>query len=559
MLTFSSDPQVAESQMQAVIFLMTTFGYIDGDFDQREKTFVRDRIRTLVKDRVEGAKISDTVLRLELVDKFTSHFHEVFEQVDARVADLMNEPVATGEDAHAFVHARLKQQCLELMQGFDKAGQEELLVAIDELLMADGEAHPAELQFRGELASFLEADLGVELVEEGPARSKIKLEKAIQPASGGAMHPFFDPFEHHYRPDLIDKQIAADLGLVDRACKLLDSERARGAGKLTGKRSFAELAGEPAFLDGHVYVLPPQPDRKYELLVIGDLHGCYSVLKAAILQSGFFDKVNAYRKDPTAHPEPHLILLGDYIDRGLFSLNGVLRGVLQLLVTAPEFVHVLRGNHEYYLEHEGKVYGGVQPSEAINTLKPYVPIDAFRRYIQLFEALPNSLSFGELFFVHGGIPKDRLVKERWKDLSSLNDPDIRFQMMWSDPSRADVIPADLQDKSSRFAFGRMQIRAFMQRLGASTMVRGHEKVTSGFHVNYDGDEGTLMTLFSSGGEDNADLPADSSYRSVTPMVLTIKHDISGTTFTPWAPDYRTYNDPARNGFFRAAPTIPLKT
>jgi hypothetical protein len=43
------------------------------------------------------------------------------------------------------------------------------------------------------------------------------------------------------------------------------------------------------------------------------------------------------------------------------------------------------------------------------------------------------------------------------------------------------------------------------------------------------------------------------------MVLTIKHDISGTTFTPWAPDYRTYNDPARNGFFRAAPTIPLKT
>src|SRR6478735_10177326 len=440
MLTFSADPQVAESQMQAVIFLMTTFGYIDGDFDQREKTFVRERIRALVQARVDGAKISETVLRLELVDKFTSHFHENFEQMDARVADLMNEPVATGEDPSAFVHARLKQQCLELMQTFDKAGQEALLAAIDELLMADGEAHPAELQFRGELASFLEADLGVEMINEGEARSKIKVEKVAQRPSAGALHPFFDPFEHHYHPDLIDKQLAADLGLVDKACKLLESERARGAGKLAGKRSFEELAGQPPFLDGHVYVLPPRPDRKYELLVIGDLHGCYSVRTAPILQSGFFDKVNAYRKDPAAHPEPHLILLGDYIDRGLFSLNGVLRGVLQLLVTAPEFVHVLRGNHEYYVELDGKVFGGVQPAEAINTLKPYVPMEAFRKYIELFETLPSSLSFGELFFVHGGIPKDRLVKERWTDLSALNDPDIRFQMMWSDPSTAEVIP-----------------------------------------------------------------------------------------------------------------------
>jgi hypothetical protein len=63
MLNFSNDAQVAESQMQAVIFMMTTFGYIDGDFDQREKEFVRDKIRTLVKSRVDGAKIGDVVVR----------------------------------------------------------------------------------------------------------------------------------------------------------------------------------------------------------------------------------------------------------------------------------------------------------------------------------------------------------------------------------------------------------------------------------------------------------------------------------------------------------------
>jgi hypothetical protein len=561
MLTFSSDPQVAESQMQAVIFLMTTFGYIDGDFDQREREFVRDRIRSLVKTRVDGAKITDTIVRGELVDKFTSHFQEVFEQIDARVRDLTNEPVAAGEDPSAFVHARLKQQCLELMQGFDKPGQEALMGAIDELLMADGEAHPAEVKFRGELAGFLEADLGLEIVEDNASpHEKVTIEAVVELPPAGAVHPFFEPFEHHYRPDVIEQQIEADLALIDRAMRTLEEQRAQGKGKLDGKKSFTELAGEEPFLDGHVYVVPPKPGKKYELLVLGDLHGCYSVLKAALLQSGFFDKVNAYRADPTL-PEPHLVLLGDYIDRGLFSLNGVLRTVLQLLVTAPEFVHVLRGNHEYYIEHEGKVYGGVQPAEAINTLKPYVEMGVFKKYIELFEALPNSLSFGSLFFVHGGIPKDRLVKERWKDLSSLNDPDIRFQMMWSDPSKADVIPADLQDKSSRFAFGKLQFRAFMQRIGARTLVRGHEKYNEGFNTTYDGEEGTLLTLFSSGGKDNDDLPADSSYRTVTPMALTIRYEPSegaGVTFTPWAPDYRAYNDPERNGFFKVPPEIPLR-
>src|SRR5262249_5753307 len=153
---------------------------------------------------------------------------------------------------------------------------------------------------------------------------------------------------------------------------------------------------------------------------------------------------------------------------------------------------------------------------------------------------------------------DRLVKERWKDLAALNDPDIRFQMMWSDPSKADVIPADLQDKSSRFAFGRLQFKAFLQRIGAKMLIRGHEKVNEGFHMSYDDEGARLVTLFSSGGSDNADLPETSSYRTVTPMALTIKHDGKGTTLSPWAPDFRAYNDPERNGFFKVPPEIPLR-
>jgi hypothetical protein len=300
----------------------------------------------------------------------------------------------------------------------------------------------------------------------------------------------------------------------------------------------------------------PKAGEPYELTVLGDLHGCYSILKATVLQSKFFERVEAWRRDPSSTPYPLLVLLGDYIDRGLFSINGVLRTVLQLFVTAPDHIVVLRGNHEYYVEVNGTMYGGVKPAEAINTLKPHLPIDVFRHYRSLFEEMPSVFLFDRILFVHGGIAKDRLLKERWKDLSSLNDPDIRFQMLWSDPSTADVIPADLQDQASRFAFGRMQFRAFMQRIGAHTMVRGHEKVLPGFTKAYDDDGGArVFTLFSAGGHDNADLPAGSTYREVTPMALTISHANGESKVTPWTPDWKSYNDPERNAFFKVPPEI----
>ena len=49
------------------------------------------------------------------------------------------------------------------------------------------------------------------------------------------------------------------------------------------------------FLDGHVYVHPAVPGKVYELTVLGDLHGCYSCLKSALLQADFFAKLEAWK------------------------------------------------------------------------------------------------------------------------------------------------------------------------------------------------------------------------------------------------------------------------
>ncbi|MBN2573672.1 MAG: serine/threonine protein phosphatase [Deltaproteobacteria bacterium] len=558
MLRFSDDPQVAEKQMHAVIFYLVTFGYIDGDFDRKEKDFIRDHVRRLVNHRVEtGAANLAPPARAALSETYTTRFLAVFDATDKQIEDMFTEAVTREEDIAQVVQTKLKVRCFEIFQDFDRNNQEQLMDAIDELVMADGEAHPAEIKFRSELAQLLEADLSVELVEEGLGDRPVVEAPAAMP-SHAELHPFFDQFEHDYAADrdTMNLQIAADRAAIARTLVVLDDWRRRGQGKLAGKRKVGEIAVQDAFLDGHIWACPARPGRRYELTVLGDLHGCYSCLKGAVMQARFFEKVRRFREDPAQHPEPKLVLLGDYIDRGIFSLNGVLRTALLLFCTAPEHVVILRGNHEYFVEFEGDVYGGVKPSEAIDSLKQRVSTDVFRDYMRLFEALPSVFIFDRTFFVHGGIPRDRTFKKHFADLASLNHPDLRFEMMWSDPSSADVVPVTLQAESARFAFGRLQAQRFLQRIGCHALVRGHQKIDEGLRLTYDDPNMLLLTLFSAGGDENHDLPARSNYRRVTPMALTLRHEDGRSRITPWEIDWAPYNDPQRNAFFRE-PCAPV--
>jgi hypothetical protein len=247
-----------------------------------------------------------------------------------------------------------------------------------------------------------------------------------------------------------------------------------------------------------------------------------------------------------------LVFLGDYIDRGRFSYNGILRTVMQLFLTVPEHVFILRGNHEYYLEYKGRIFSGVRPAEAIESLEGIAEQPMFAAYREMFEQMPTSLLFGQTLFAHAGIPRQDTLEEKWQDLSSLNDPDLRFQMLWSDPSEADVIPLEMQKANARFPFGYQQFKSFMANLGCTTMIRGHERVVQGFKQVYDDPDAMLFSLFSAGGRDNADLPADSNYREVTPMALTIRYKNGAAQYSPFVIDYARYNRPEHNAFVAAA-------
>src|SRR5215831_15595637 len=561
MIAFSQSPVVAEQQMSAIIYYMTTFGFIDGRFDVAEEVEIRRWIRALVEMRVDAMGIPSIDERLAVIEKQTSYFERIFVSVTGEIQALFDETVAQHEQPLDFVLARLRLRCFELFRAFDSKSQETLLFIVNRLLEADGVVHENERLFRDELVELLRDDVPGKRRPESPrpmGPPPLVVEAPRLMVASLSEHAFLQLGEEHYsrEPMRLAEQLMRDHGIMRQAVETWERQRAEGAGRLAGKKRADEITGEP-FLDEFVYGLPDD-GKDRELIVIGDLHGCYSCLKAALLQSDFFRKVAAYREDPDGNPEIKLIFLGDYVDRGRFSYDGILRTVLQLFVAMPEHVVVLRGNHEYYVDVGNRVAAGVAPAEAIATYAPYLPKQMFDAFRYLFERMPAMLFFGRILFVHAGIPRDETMAHKYRDLSSLNEYDLRFQMMWSDPANANWIPPELQRHNARFPFGRQQFRAFMERIGCHTLVRGHEKIEEGFRKVYEDGDLLLLNLFSAGGSGNADLPENASYRAVTPMAMTVRRVGGQTIITPWPIDWKTWNQPSLNGFLRKPPEIEFR-
>jgi hypothetical protein len=551
----SLESEIIEREMGAIIFYLTAFGYIDGDFDQREKDYIEQFIEKLVTYRARVAlKEATKELQKELATRWTKHFQEVFVEIDSSIQSHFTESVADGEDTKEFVNAKLKLRCYELFRQFHPDNQAKLLLLADELIHADGEIHPNEATFRKELEDLLASDQtpAPAASPETSSANEVMIDSVREIVPRVNNYDFFQEFERHYlaSPDEFEKQAKGDLTLIEKTIAQWNGQRQSGQGKLVDAQDVSEFAGQEPFLDRHIYVYPPNPKKDYELLVLGDLHGCYSCLKAALMQADFFAKVDAHHLNPDKVPAMKLVLLGDYIDRGRFSYNGILRTVMQLFLTVPDHVYILRGNHEYYVELNGRVYGGVRPAEAINSLEGIAKDEVFVAYKRLFEAMPNMMMFGKTLFVHAGIPRDDTLAAKWHGLDSLNDPEIRFQMLWSDPSEADYIPTELQKSNARFPFGQKQFKSFMARVGCNMMFRGHERVVEGFKKVYTDPDATLLNLFSAGGCNNADLPPTSNYREVTPMAVTMKCTQGVLKLTPFRIDWERYNRPEYNNFFK---------
>lgn len=558
-MSFSSDAAAADVEIRAVLFILLGLAYIDGTFDADEQDFIRDFADKVVERRAAEIFASDSASMGYAVPRWKAHYYQVIAGIDHEIKSHWTESVIEGESAAEFVAAKIRLRCFELIGRIADNNRAALLASVETLILADGQVHPREQRFRDDLVQlFRVSDRPRALPAPPLAPGALSLHNGatvLEPARPVSPrttdNDFFRAFEWRGGQDAaaVVRHAQADIDLMRRVENQLADLGAHGQGRLGGSATFTDFAGREPFLDGHVHVVPPRPGRAYELLVLGDLHGCYSCLKAALLQVDFFAKVEAFRADPVNQPEMMLVLLGDYIDRGRFSFEGVLRTAMRLFLAAPGHVFLLRGNHEHYFESGGQILSPVRPAEAIRSIIDVAPRELLSAYMRFFNVMPNVLAFGRTVFVHAGIPRQDTIAERLQTLAGLNHPEVRLQMVWSDPSDAAFVPIELQRANARFPFGRSQFRSFMNKIGCSLMIRGHERVVEGLRTVYEDPDAALLTLFSAGGPHNEDVPVSSNYREVAPMALTIRHKDGVSRLIPFPIAYERFNDPANNAFF----------
>src|SRR2546423_8252562 len=165
MAMFSSDPAVAKKQMLTVVFLLTAFGHMDGKFALSEKRFLQEKIAKLVEERVNASQM-DPLAKQVAIERTTQQFQKVAAKIDREIASLYTESVAEGESTEQFVYAKLALRSYELLKPFDDEARGFLFEIVDELISADGVAHPNEKRLREDIQRLLAEPIELLEIEE---------------------------------------------------------------------------------------------------------------------------------------------------------------------------------------------------------------------------------------------------------------------------------------------------------------------------------------------------------------------------------------------------------
>jgi hypothetical protein len=271
---------------------------------------------------------------------------------------------------------------------------------------------------------------------------------------------------------VFDYDVVDCINIMDKTTSIHNNHRSHGF--------FSDIG----MISGH-YVNFHLPEN---LVVVGDIHGDFFTLEKIMDRIDF----SSYLKNELNL----LIFLGDYIDRGKYSLE-VLLFLCNLKNSYPDNVFMLRGNHEAY---------------------NHFPFSSYDFYLKLLDKFDRStkllydnhiLPFFESLFLfceingfsiltHGGLPviENTNFFENYKvHLSSaLTNVPLLEEILWNDPRD---FPSDrtwsFSNRGLGKYFGIGITNTWLLNTGCKFLIRGHEPC-KGYKLIH---ENKILTIFSS--------------------------------------------------------------
>ena len=211
----------------------------------------------------------------------------------------------------------------------------------------------------------------------------------------------------------------------------------------------------------------------------GDIHG------------QFYDLMKLFRIGGDI-PETKYIFMGDYVDRGYFSVECI-ELLLALKARYPDRVTLLRGNHESRAITQS--YGFY-----VECLNKYGNENAWRYIVEVFDCLNVAAIIDEkIMCVHGGLsPSLRTIDTinsiyRFKEVG---DEGLLSDLFWSDPEE-DIIGYFIISfvclmsrfqhsfRGAGWVFGGDVTHEFNEINGLSLICRAHQVAMEGYQYFFD--------------------------------------------------------------------------
>jgi len=210
------------------------------------------------------------------------------------------------------------------------------------------------------------------------------------------------------------------------------------------------------------------------ITICGDIHG------------QFYDLMELFKVGGEP-PGTNYIFLGDFVDRGYFSVETWLL-LLAYKVRYPNQITLIRGNHES--RQITQVYGFYD-----ECIRKYGGANVWRYCTEVFDYLAlGSLIDGKIFCVHGGLSPSLSSLDEIRAIDRKQEvphDGAMCDLLWSDPE--EMTGWGLSPRGAGYVFGGDIVQEFCHNNSITMIARAHQLVMEGYKCMFDS---KLVTVWS---------------------------------------------------------------